>query len=277
LDAAITRLYPEQIGGSARVEDPLIPAGSAGAVRSEKNGYLDRIDHRLLVRTAERADVVIALRCTPGTFVVSGDVLADVWPGGRADDAADGIRRAVLLGSRRTAEQDVRFIVNQLVEVAVRALSPAVNDPFTAAGCVDHLSAGISELARRRRPSPNHFDAQGRVRVIAPYPSFAEVLDEAFDPIRRASTHDTMVSLALLRAFGRIAERLKDAEGAAALARQASLVAEHAATVLDDQARQNIRQLHAHVQRHLTAPSSDHASDSAAGTTASGGALGGEP
>ena len=95
-------------------------------------------------------DVVIRLERRPGHFVVATRPLVLVWPGSRlTDQLADRVNAAFALGNQRTQGQDIEFAVNQLVEIATRALSPGVNDPFTAMTCVDQLGSALSRLARR--------------------------------------------------------------------------------------------------------------------------------
>ena len=97
-----------------------------------------------------------------------------------------------MLGSQQTPYQDVEFAVNQLVEVAVRALSPSVNDPFTATACVDHLGAALCRLAGRKIPSPYRRDPDGQVRVTdGPYSESKEVLGGYY--IIEAASYDNAV------------------------------------------------------------------------------------
>ena len=109
------------------------------ALRSD---YLQAIDVDRLLRLARERDVVLAVGQRPGKFLFQGGDLARAWPGDRVDDElADAIRGAFYFGPRRTLAQDVEFAIDQLVEVAVRALS--VNDPFTAISCIDRLGAAL--------------------------------------------------------------------------------------------------------------------------------------
>ena len=108
-------------------------------------------------------------------------------PGHRVTEALVGkMNAAFVLGNQRTATQDVEFSVNQLVEIAVRALSPGINDPFTAIACVDRLGSSLCRLARRDMPSPHRFDSHGRLRLAAPGSTFAGIVDLASNQIRQS-------------------------------------------------------------------------------------------
>jgi uncharacterized membrane protein len=128
------------------------------------------------------------------------------------------------LGNQRTAAQDVEYLVGQLVEIAVRALSPGINDPFTAITCVDRLSSALCRLAQRRIPSGLRFDDEDNLRIITETTKFAVVLDTAFDPIRRYARSSKDVTLRLLDAIGVIAGVRHREEDRAALRRHARLI-----------------------------------------------------
>ena len=118
---------------------------------------------------ATEEDFVVRLERRPGNYVVAGCPLALVLPGSRVTDRlTDQVRSLFVLGHTRTSNQDIEFGVNQLVEIAVRALSPGLNDPFTAITCVDHLGTALCRLATRDTPSPYRHDAQQQLRMIAP-------------------------------------------------------------------------------------------------------------
>jgi uncharacterized membrane protein len=149
-----------------------------------RSGYLQEIDSEAVFDAARRADTTIWLIARPGDFLISGRPLAAVHP--RPADAREvehAVRSACVFGNDRTSRQDVSFAAQQLVEVALRALSPGVNEPFTAMTCIDRLSQGLAGLARRQIPSPLRVDEQGALRVVAMPRDFPELLNETFDPI----------------------------------------------------------------------------------------------
>jgi uncharacterized membrane protein len=234
LEATIDRLYPERIGhGPAEVtgqhDAPQLPATfphEARPIAAAGTGYLQAVDPDSLLRAATEHDLVLRLVERPGRFVVRGSPLALAWPAQHIDEAVcAAIAGAFILGPQRTQQQDIEFEVNQLVEIAVRALSPGINDPFTAIGCVDQLSAALSRLAERELPAPERYDGEGHLRVIAEPVAFTGVVDAAFDQIRQYGRSSAAVTIRLLEAIAVIAVRTHRAKDRAALLRQATLIA----------------------------------------------------
>jgi uncharacterized membrane protein len=233
LHEAIERLYPEQEHGNSAHPAGAVSAvprvdASRGAdtrfVRSEESGYVQRIDFSRLVAIAAEADVGIRLLVRPGTFIVRGAPLAEVVEGVHVDSSvSDRITAACILGAQRTPEQDVEFTVGQLVEIALRALSPGVNDPFTAIACIDHLSSAFGLLLQRPTPSAARRDSHGHVRVFASPPAAEELLVRAFDPMRDASRNSALVIGALLDALLRMAPSAHTERQRHALMEQARL------------------------------------------------------
>ena len=136
-------------------------------VAATTSGYLQFVRYSTLVDIAIDADAVVQLLYRPGHFVVSGLPLARVWPPQAAPDVARGLERAHVTGAHRTLRQDLAFAIDQLVEIAIRALSPAVNDTFTALTCIDWLSDGLCQLTAGWHSRRVHFDESGMVRIIA--------------------------------------------------------------------------------------------------------------
>ena len=125
----------------------------ARPVPAARDGYVQIVDLDALVNLAAQEDVILRLERRPGQYAIQGLPLATMAPGDRlSDQLAAKINAAIVLGSRRTPTQDIEFAVHQLVEIAVRALSPGINDPFTAIACIDRLGSGLCHLARRELP-----------------------------------------------------------------------------------------------------------------------------
>lgn len=212
-DQAIDRLFPEEIGqGISESQRPIgeIPKQfdqEAASIRANDVGYLQVIDDDDLMKLASQHDLLIRLQVQPGQFIVKGNELVKVYPRERVDRSlSDHIRKAFILGRERTEQQDIEFPIDQLVEIALRAISPAVNDPFTAIRCIDRLSAGLSSLAQRQFPSPYRYDQAQNLRVIAQVVTFERLVDQAFNPIRQYAQSDSAVTIRLLVAITRIAE-----------------------------------------------------------------------
>ncbi len=159
----------------------------AGApVASHGSGFLQAVGHDRLVRIASSSDAVIQLMHRPGHFVVSGQPLAMVWPVSAAADVADSLNREHIVGPNRTMTQDPGFAIDQLVEVAIRALSPAVNDTFTALNCVDWLGDCLCRAARDPLPDGIYRDTNGAIRLFDPAITFDRLVKAAYDKIRQA-------------------------------------------------------------------------------------------
>jgi uncharacterized membrane protein len=174
---------------------------------------------------ATEHDLVLRIDAEPGRFVNPGRTLMSIHPAGRVDGAIEAsLRQAFLLGSARTPTQDVGFFVEQLVELAVRALSPGINDPGTACMCLDRLGQALCQLANRVMPSPYRYDARGSLRVVACPTTFAAMADTAFDDIRRYGRSSVSVTTHLLDVIGDIAACVERDADRVVLARHAALV-----------------------------------------------------
>jgi uncharacterized membrane protein len=146
-----------------------------GPVPATSSGYLQFVGYAQLVDIAARMDAVIRLDHRPGHFLIAGRTLATVWPQGAAQHVGLAIAKAHVTGPHRTLMQDPVFAIDQLVEIAIRALSPAVNDTFTALTCIDWLSAGLSRISGRTLDEGVYRDRNGQVRLIESDPSYARM------------------------------------------------------------------------------------------------------
>ncbi|MBU4436255.1 MAG: DUF2254 domain-containing protein [Alphaproteobacteria bacterium] len=174
-------------------------------VTADDTGYLQLIDDDAVLRVARAHDLVLRLQYQPGDFIHVGRTLAEAWPPERCDaEAADAIRAAFTVSAKRTALQDLRFLVDELVEIAARALSPGVNDPFTAITCLDWLGAALSDLAARQLPSHLRVDEDGALRVITHPVTFARFMDRGFGALAQYCATDMVAALRFIRALGEV-------------------------------------------------------------------------
>jgi uncharacterized membrane protein len=166
--------------------------------------------------------LVVHSHYRPGDFVFAGTALVSIQPKkSEQEELAKRVRALFVIGQERTPLQDVEFCIHQLVEIAIRALSPGINDPHTAVSCIDHLSAGLCQIAGRKVPSRFRFDENNKLRVIADAVSFEGVVDAAFNQIRQYGQSSVAVSVRLLETLTIIAKSLVRNEDREPLRRQA--------------------------------------------------------
>ncbi len=242
LDRTIGRLFPEQIGLSLPerqhqiAEIPINFDSEACPIRATSRGYIQAIDEEELMKLANKQNLLLRIKSRPGKFVIQGSVLVLVWPGDCANEKLNKkINDAFILGKERTEQQDIEFPINQLVEIALRAISPAVNDPFTAIRCIDRLGAGLSRLAQKDFPSPYRYDDDNNLRVIVEPVTFADLTDAAFNQIRQYSTKDVAVTIRLLEAIALVATYTRNSKHRAALRRHAEMILRGSQQALSEQ------------------------------------------
>jgi uncharacterized membrane protein len=187
---AADRLFPSHLGEPAEEDDvreveELVSRSEWVLVRSLTTGYIQSLENDVLLEVACEEDVLVRMERGVGEFVVEGSPLASITGTAAAGERITRkLNEAYLIMPARTVHQDVAFGIRELVDVALKALSPAVNDTTTAITCVDRLSAVLSRLAGRRIVEPVR-KVEEVPRVIARGPTFRSLLDSAFDEIRR--------------------------------------------------------------------------------------------
>jgi uncharacterized membrane protein len=230
----VNHLFPVHIG-QAGERVPMDPPDAsfleafdreAQPVAADRDGYLQLIDGDALLVLAMKEDLVVRLERKPGNYVVAGYPLVLILPGSQVtDQLAKRVQSLFVMGHQRTSDQDIEFAVNQLVEMAVRALSPGINDPFTAMACVDHLGSALCRLAARDMPSPYRYDRQNQLRLILRADTFREVVDAAFNQIRQYGRSSAAVTIRLLDTIAVIAGFAHRPEDRATLLRHAEMIA----------------------------------------------------
>jgi uncharacterized membrane protein len=214
-----------RIGVGRPVEELLQMIDERGVVvPADTSGYLQFVGYAQLVEIAARTDAVIRLNHRPGHFIVAGRPLATVWPGGAAGQVALALSQAHVTGPHRTLMQDPVFAIDQLVEIAIRALSPAVNDTFTALTCIDWLSAGLSRVSGRNLAEAVYRDRFGHIRLVEFDPSYARMVNRAFDKVRQAARGMPAVIIRMIDALINIMEQTTSSEQRRILARQAEMI-----------------------------------------------------
>jgi len=215
---------------------PLPPATLArqveegASVSCNRSGYVQEIHHQTLVAEASRADAVVHLLYRPGQFVLRGERLASVHPAERLPVLESALRRHVTLGRHRSLKQDSEFAIAQIVEIAIRALSPAVNDTFTGVACVDWLGDALLVVANAPRSDGCWYDDAGAMRVRVRPVYLERLVRTAFDQIRQAAADNPAVLIRILETIRRLAPRIHDDGPRRALRDEADAVREGVAS-----------------------------------------------
>ncbi|MDF5706170.1 MAG: DUF2254 domain-containing protein [Nostoc sp. S4] len=230
LDRVIDRLFPQKIGrsipfGQELAEIPEDFDSVACGVRVTDNGYIQAIDDEELIKIAQKYNLLLRVESRPGKFVIKDSNLVMVFPGELVNrKLSKQINDAFILGKERSEQQDIEFPIEQLVEIALRALSPGINDPFTGIRCVDRLGAALCRLAQKDFPSPYRYDEDRKLRAIARAVTFEGLVDSAFNGIRQYARSDASVTIRLLEALANIATYTNNPEYQAVLQRHADMI-----------------------------------------------------
>ena len=210
----LTNAIGVETGGAASrpelVNGPSLPVLQARldragqVVTAPTSGYLRFVRNATLVRIAAEYDAVIRLHYRPGHFLVTGHPMATVWPPEVADKIRSRLENVHITGPLRTLTQDIAFGIDQLVEIAIRALSPAVNDTFTAMTCIDWLGDSLCRIAVDWYPQVYHRDRDGQIRLIAAPVSYERLVQRSFEKIRQAAGGMPAVLIRQLDALSKI-------------------------------------------------------------------------
>jgi uncharacterized membrane protein len=258
LDRALGRLLPEAAPAAQRDERAHAgtPPPTGGPLHLPGGGYVQAILYGQLVRVAREAAVAVQLDFRAGHHLLPRGRHGFVRPPERLTPAlVAGIAGCVVVGSERTPTQDLEYCIRQLEEVALIALSPGVNDPFTAIAVIDRLAMSLA-LAMARDMAPMiHHDAAGVIRVIARPTTFTGLVDAAFNQLRQAAAGNAAVLIHLLDAIARLACHARTAEHKDALGRQAAMIGSAGRRNLQEaRDRDALDARHADAVRALTAP-----------------------
>jgi uncharacterized membrane protein len=215
---------PDGTAPASALAKRCIEMGSA--VPAPSSGYVQAIERDALVAAAAREGAVVRLSFRPGHFVATGALLAHVWPAERQPALAKVILDAITIGWNRDLRQDPELGIAQLVEIALRALSPASNDTFTAIACIDWLSESVATFASIPEPDGALRDGAGKIRVIAPTLRFERVAKAAFDQVRQVAVGNVAITIRLLQAFERLGPLLASDAQRAAIRAQAEAIRE---------------------------------------------------
>ncbi len=218
-------VFGDPLKGYPAAEDPLEEPDGA-RIPNFRSGYVQYIDERRLLQIAMANDLVIYIHRSVGQFIPAGVVCLTIAPFNKANQLVKlQCLECFHFGPLRSMELDVEFGVLQLVDIGLKAISPAVNDPSTAIACIDHLSAILLLSATLEPPSTRLFDDNGNLRLLRRQTSFIRLLDIAFDQIIVYAKSDMAVSLRVMRALHDISGVTNYPPYLSAIRRQAQITA----------------------------------------------------
>ncbi|PPK92866.1 putative membrane protein [Kineococcus xinjiangensis] len=226
---AIDAFYPDYGDHRPRRPEELGVDWTAGtSVAAPGSGFVRRVDVSALVQAAEGAEAVVWIDVRPGDHVVRGTPFATVHAPhlahGKLEELEEAIRSAVVVGYERTVEQDSAYGFRQLTDIAVKALSPGINDPVTAAHCIGHAADLLVQLEGKRLGPTLHEDSRGVGRVVVPDRDIRYYLDLVCGQIRRYGGREPTVLVALLRMLRDMATAVREDTNREEIERQVDLI-----------------------------------------------------
>ncbi len=222
VNSAIRRLTTDR---RQPAQPPAMIWRDAVPIADPRRGYLQQLDEAGLASWAAENQTAILLLVRPGDYVFPGAPIALMLP--PVEGAGEAIRNATALGAHRVSSFDLRFAVRQLVEVAVRALSPGVNDPYTAISVLDRLGAALCEMEPVFLPSGVSLVGE-RVVLVVPQIQYDQLLNTMFHMIRQSAAGNTAVLMRQLEVLTQVVSCERDRERMIGLKRHADLVIEDA-------------------------------------------------
>lgn len=242
LSKSIRVLFPEQIGEEKTAEKihdlSSVKNGYSykAYLTSPKSGYLQDLDDKALLKIAAKKNFLILLNNRPGDYVVEDLEIGQVYGKDVIDKKEiDDLRDALIIGKVRTPQKDAEFSIHQMVEIGVRALSPGINDPYTAIACIDNLNSSLCYLARVKFPSRYRYDDENNLRVVADTLTFEGMLNAAFNQIRQFGKGSPAVMIRLMEALATIQQFAKNAHQKQAIQRQVDMVMRAARSSFDEE------------------------------------------
>lgn len=216
-------LLPAQGAPAHAMRQPPPRPPSASVITATSAGFLVQVDEDALLATAREESAVIVVDCSPGTWLVDGTPVAAAWPdeagvafeAERAESVCHRVRAAIHTGNERTPVQDCGYALQQLSDVAVKALSPGINDPTTAIHALGHSSALLCNLAGRRLGPVVLCDDADAVRVVVARPRLDTLLEVALAQPRRYGAADAVVLMRMMALLREVARHVPAGQRAA--------------------------------------------------------------
>lgn len=266
LDRAINRLFqspgaspPPQSESVTEAAERIVAEGQP--IEAKESGYIQSIDATRLMHLAVENDLRIHLIHRPGHFATEEDTLAFVSSQKpMATSISRQINQAFILGTERVPGQDIEYALHQLVEIALRALSPGINDPFTAITCIDWLGASLNQVAGRDAPSPYRHDREGYLRLVLQPLTFDGLVNAAFDQIRQTGRTSVGVTLRLLETIAIVMSHAQKKSHKESIMEQAKATYRGIMTTdIDESDRRDVEKRYQKVLRAARRPRGSHA------------------
>ena len=253
---------PDRIKQIERAELPDWDAGLG--IEASKNGYIKAVNYDRLLHIATARDSTFKLAFRAGKWVGAGDTLVAIWPPLSPVAYEDDVRECFILGRDRSAVQDPEYGINQLVEVASRALSPGINDPFTAMTCLDYLGASLNHVLRCDIPSPYLLDENDQLRIVINNVTFPGLCDASFNMIRHYGADSPAVMMRMLEVLAKVGAKCRTHAQSDSIALHARLVRDEALQNIriDRDNRRHRRALHARFARRRLSQTTRQLTDS---------------
>ncbi len=208
LNLNLDTIFPDEVLGDEVLEDVIDPDelrksyDQRYAVRAPRGGYLQYLNYDSALSAAKEGDLLVIVNFRPGDHVVFESSVMEVCYNGELNDkSVKRLETAFLVGNVRTPYQDAEFSIHQMVEIAARALSPGVNDPYTAIACVDNLTSTMCHLTKVKFPLRYRFDEDMKVRVVADVLTFEGMLNASFNQIRQFAGGSPAVLIRLMESL----------------------------------------------------------------------------
>ncbi len=231
ISSHVKTLFPKELGKEFDGDSDILAdsiklkAVKMISIKSPKSGYLQYVNSDSLLEIMTSNHSLLELNVKPGDYLVEDAEIGKVYQNQVSEESIQKkIRSEFVIGQARTSQQDFEFSIHQMVEIAARALSPGVNDPFTAIACIDNLTSTLSYLAQKQFPSKFRFDKENKLRIIAVTLSFEGVLNASFNQIRQFSVGSTAVIIRLMEALITISQFTHSESNKKAVLRHARMI-----------------------------------------------------
>jgi uncharacterized membrane protein len=235
LHKSIDTLFPDELGKEKEVDKSELlekvkaELPSKSSVISRTTGYLQAVNEESLMSIARTHNLLILLDLNPGDFVIEKQELLKIHSEKECEyDLMEKLHSPFLFGERRTPIQDAEFAIHQMVEIASRALSPGINDPYTAITCIDKMTGVLCKLATVDFPSAYRFDKEGKLRVVVKPATYGGIMDAVFNQIRQFGANVPSVLIRLMESFVHIHSFVQTDDQRQALEKHTKMVLETA-------------------------------------------------